>query len=115
MSSKAKVELCGVCMFLILLTKSMVLVREVWLWKVMCRLINLSTCLLSLCDGAGAWLISGRMGIPILCIFGRALSMGAWGLICFRYVCWFWGTVCGQVLMISLICLWYLIVGSSFN
>ena len=65
-----------------LLTKSILLLTDDVLLRVIYFQMVLSRCLASLCEGAFVVFMTGLIGMLSLCIFGNAFSVG---LICFRY------------------------------
>ena len=77
----------------------------VLLVKFMLFLINLSKCLAILCAGACVLFISGLIGIFGLCNFGSALSVGAFGLICLKYLMLSGDTMCFVLFRVLFICL----------
>ena len=76
MSKEASVELCGMCMLLILSIKSVVFFMYLSLLMLMYFLIVVSMCLANLCAGAFVEFIMGLMGLFSLCIFIWAWRFG---------------------------------------
>jgi len=83
-----------------------------WLLSVMCLLSDFTRCFAILYVGAFTFLITGLIGIPVLCSFSCAFKVGGDGFCCIRCFIFLLSMIrlhCCNVLCISC---WYLVVGS---
>jgi hypothetical protein len=71
--------------------------------------------LASLYVGAFILLTTGLIGVPILCNFIWAFSVGAWGFLCMRCFVWFLFMMSWHCLRFSMIFFWKLFVGSLLS
>ena len=101
-SKDARVELCGMWMCSVFLTRSMLFLIDVLLLRLIFSLIILSSCFVILWEGACVLFIKGLMGMLGVCIFGNAFSLGGLGFICLRFLA-FSGLIICFVLFINLL------------